>query len=111
MWFHVVASSLSVSPDAAAYQTGRMNGWSLQDLSLAGNECSIEREKAFSEEDFSISALLEDGLLIGHHWEEKPLVLQRLYAPIQGNARARKREWVGWEAGQGEGIENFWDSI
>jgi hypothetical protein len=28
------------------------------------------------------------------------LVLQRLYAPVQGNARARKREWVGWGATQ-----------
>ena len=30
--------------------------------------------------------------------------LQRLYAPVQGNARARKREWMGWGAGRGEGI-------
>jgi hypothetical protein len=29
--------------------------------------------------------------------------LTRLYAPIQGNARARKGEWVGWGAGQGRG--------
>jgi hypothetical protein len=27
------------------------------------------------------------------------LVLQRLYAPVQGYARARKQEWVGWGAG------------
>jgi hypothetical protein len=26
-------------------------------------------------------------------------VLGRSYAPVQGNARARKREWVGWRAG------------
>jgi hypothetical protein len=24
------------------------------------------------------------------------------YAPVQGNARARKQEWVGWEAGRGK---------
>ena len=30
---------------------------------------------------------------------------------VQGNARARKQEGVGWEAGQGEGIGDFWDSI
>ena len=30
-----------------------------------------------------------------------PLVLGRYYAPVKGNARARKREWVGWEAGVG----------
>jgi hypothetical protein len=39
------------------------------------------------------------------------LVLQTLYAPVQGNARAKKWEWVGRGAGQGEGIGNFWDSI
>jgi hypothetical protein len=52
----------------------------------------------------------EDGL-VSHQWEERPLVLRRLYAPVQGNARARKREWVGWEAGRGEGIGGLGDSI
>ena len=33
------------------------------------------------------------------------MVLRRSYAPVQGNARARKQEWVGWEAGQEEGIK------
>ena len=42
----------------------------------------------------------EDGL-VGYRWEERPLVLQRLYAQVQGNARARKWEWVGWGTGQG----------
>ena len=27
--------------------------------------------------------------------------VQRLYAPVQGNAKARKWKWVGWGAGQG----------
>jgi hypothetical protein len=40
-----------------------------------------------------------------------PLVLQTLYAPVQGNARAKKQEWVGRGAGLGEGIGNFRDSI
>jgi hypothetical protein len=39
----------------------------------------------------------EDGLL-GHHWRG-PLDLQTLYAPVQGNARAKKWEWVGREVG------------
>jgi hypothetical protein len=34
-----------------------------------------------------------------------------LYAPVQGNARAKKQEWVGRGAGQRESIGNFWDSI
>ena len=40
---------------------------------------------------------------------EWPLVLQRLYALVQGNARARKQEWVDWGAGWGggEGIGGF----
>jgi hypothetical protein len=37
--------------------------------------------------------------------------LAKSYAPVQGNARARKWEWVGWGAGQGEGIGDFGDSI
>jgi hypothetical protein len=39
------------------------------------------------------------------------LVLQTLYAPVQGNARAKKWEWVGRGAGRREGIGNFRDSI
>ena len=34
----------------------------------------------------------------------------KLYMP-QGNARAKKWEWVDRGAGQGEGIGNFQDSI
>jgi hypothetical protein len=37
--------------------------------------------------------------------------MQTLYAPVQGNARAKKLEWVGKGAGQEEGIGDFWDSI
>ena len=35
--------------------------------------------------------------------------MQSLYAPVQGNARAKKWEWAvgGW----GEGMGDFWDSI
>jgi hypothetical protein len=57
-----------------------------------------------------VAYVAEDGL-VGHQWEERPLVLQRSYAPVQGNARARKQKWVGWGAGQEEGIGDFWDSI
>ena len=53
----------------------------------------------------------EDGLG-GHHWEERGhLVLQTLYAPVQGNARAKKWEWMGRRVGQGESIGDFQDSI
>jgi hypothetical protein len=52
----------------------------------------------------------EDGLVC-HQWEERLFFLRRSYASVQGNARARKREWVGWGAGWGEGIKGFGDSI
>ena len=39
-----------------------------------------------------------------------PLDLQTLYAPVQGNTRAKKWEWVGRGVG-GEVMGDFWDSI
>ena len=57
-----------------------------------------------------VAYVAEDGL-VGHQWEERPLVLWRLYAPIQENSRARKQECVDWGAGWGEVIGNFWDNI
>jgi hypothetical protein len=41
--------------------------------------------------------------------KRSPLVLQTLYASVQGNARAKKWEWV--VRGGGEGRGDFWDSI
>jgi hypothetical protein len=38
------------------------------------------------------------------------LDLQTLYAPVQGNARAKKWEWVG-RGGREGGMGDFWDSI
>jgi hypothetical protein len=49
-----------------------------------------------------VAYVAEDGL-VSHHLEERPLILQRLYAPVQGNARARKQEWMGWGTVQGGG--------
>jgi hypothetical protein len=47
----------------------------------------------------SLAAYVAEDGLVSYQWEEKPLVLLSLYAPVQGNARARKRERVGWGAG------------
>ena len=33
--------------------------------------------------------------------------MPREYAPVQGNAGARKQEWVSCREGQGEGIGGF----
>jgi hypothetical protein len=59
----------------------------------------------------SLAAYVAEDGLVGHHWEERPLVLWRSYAPVQGNARARSWECVGWGAGQEEAIEDFQDNI
>jgi hypothetical protein len=59
----------------------------------------------------SVAAYVAEDGRVGHHWEDGPLVLGRLYTPVQGNARARKQECVGWGAGQMEGIGDFWDII
>ena len=37
-------------------------------------------------------------------------MLQTLYASVQGNARAKKWEWVGRGVVGGEGMGDFWDS-
>jgi hypothetical protein len=47
----------------------------------------------------SLAAYVAEDGLVGHLWEERPLVLQRLYALVQGNARA------------GQGYRGFGDSI
>jgi hypothetical protein len=52
----------------------------------------------------SLVAYVAENGLVGHQWEERPLVLQRSYAAVQGNARARKPEWVGWGTGVGWGV-------
>jgi hypothetical protein len=49
----------------------------------------------------SLAAYVAEDDLVGHHGEERPLILQRFYAPVEENARARKEEWVGWGARQG----------
>jgi hypothetical protein len=40
----------------------------------------------------SLAAYVAEDGLVSHYWEERPLVLQRLYAPVQGNTRAREQE-------------------
>ena len=57
----------------------------------------------------SLTAYVAEDGLVSHHWEERPVVLQTVYAPVQENAR--NHEWVGRGAGQREGIGDFQDSI
>ena len=60
----------------------------------------------------SLAAYVAEDGLVGHHWEERPLGLANFICPVQGNARARKQEWVVWGARpEEEGIGDFRDSI
>jgi hypothetical protein len=52
----------------------------------------------------SLVAYVAEDDLVGHQWEERPLVLRRSYDPVLWNAWARKLERLGWGSGQGEGI-------
>ena len=49
----------------------------------------------------ALAAYVAEDDLVGHQWEERPLVLWRFYAQLLGIAWARKQEWVGWGAGEG----------
>ena len=55
----------------------------------------------------SLAAYVADSL-VAIFGKKGPLVLQTVYAPVQRNSRAKKWEWVGRGAGQGEGIGDFW---
>ena len=59
----------------------------------------------------SLAVYVAEAGLVSHHWEKRPLVLRKLYVLVQGNARARKQEWVDWGAGWGEGIGDFQNNI
>jgi hypothetical protein len=58
----------------------------------------------------SLAAYESEDSLLGHQWKERPIGRANLYASVQGNARAKKWEWVSGGVG-GEGVGDFWDSI
>ena len=49
----------------------------------------------------SLAAYVSEDGLIGHQWKRGPFVVQTLYASVQGNARAKRWEWVGGGVGVG----------
>jgi hypothetical protein len=57
----------------------------------------------------SLAAYVSKDGLVGHQWKERPIGLANFICPVQGNARAKKWEWVG------RGVEvcmgEFWDSV
>jgi hypothetical protein len=44
----------------------------------------------------SLAAYIAEDGLVRNQREKRSLVLPMFYALVQGNARARKQEWVGW---------------
>ena len=52
-------------------------------------------------DQFSLAAYVSEDGLASHHWKERPIGLANFICPSQGNARAKKGEWVvrgeeGW---------------
>jgi hypothetical protein len=52
----------------------------------------------------SLAAFVTEDGLVGHHWEERPLGLENIIAPVQGKTRAKKWECVGRGSELGEVI-------
>ena len=53
----------------------------------------------------TLAAYVSKDGLVGLTGKRGPLDTQTLYAPVQGNARAKNGEWVG------RGMGDFWYSI
>jgi hypothetical protein len=51
-----------------------------------------------------VAYVAEDGL-VGHQWEERPLVLRKSYAPVEGSGSGSG--WVGEQSGGGAGMGTF----
>jgi hypothetical protein len=45
----------------------------------------------------TLAAYVSKDGLVGHHWKEMPIGQANFISPVQGNARAKKWEWVGRE--------------
>ena len=67
-------------------------------------------ELSSTPELLSLAAYVSKDCLVGYHCKERPIGLANLYAPVQGNARAKKGECVGRGLG-GVGMGDLWDSI
>jgi hypothetical protein len=60
------------------------------------------------------AAYIAEDCLVGHQWEERPLVLGRLNALMKGECQGGRQEWVGRggehphrSKGRGGGIGGF----
>ena len=57
-----------------------------------------------------VAYVAEDGL-VSHQWEERPLVLQRSYVPVQNMQGPGRSRMGGLGSRVGEGIGGFGNSI
>jgi hypothetical protein len=65
-------------------------------------------ELSSTPELLSLAAYVSKDGLVGHHCKERPIGLANfIYAPVQGNARAKKGEWVG----RGMGVGWVWGTF
>jgi hypothetical protein len=57
---------------------------------------SVEHyELTSTPELLTLAAYVSKDGLVGHHWKERPICQANFICPVQGNARAKKWEWVG----------------
>ena len=71
------------------------NGGARESTQGADGVCNPIGGKTVTPELMSLAAYVAEDGLVGCNWEEWPLVLRILYAPVQGKARAKKWKWVG----------------
>ena len=75
------------------------NGGARESIQGAKETCNPIRgttyELTSTPELLTLAAYVSKDCLVGHQWKEKPIRLQTLYAPVQGNASAKKCKWVG----------------
>jgi hypothetical protein len=74
---------------------GWIPGESIQGAKEICNPVVQHYELTSTLELLTIAAYVSKDGLVGRHWKERPLDRQTLYAPVQGNIRAKKWEWVG----------------
>jgi hypothetical protein len=58
----------------------------------------------------SLAAYVSEDGLVGHQWKDRPIGLEILSASVQGNARAKKWQWVGRRVG-GRVWGTFWIAL
>jgi hypothetical protein len=93
-------------PSIASQETA-ISGYFQQNLAGVCNGVSVWRMIMGWIQGMAVSRWSILSAIIG---KRGSLVLQTLYASVQGKARAKKWQWVG-RGVRGEGTGDFWDTI